>query len=251
MQVKRTSKAGFVEQIWKGILQQFDRGRQRSGKALAKQSEVIFQSIVSNRICARIASKGFDGGTYFVELPCIDNWQTEVDNIAAWLAHRLDLFAACLSGEWNDEFLAFIDKSRLRLFPDESYSERLKWEAKCTCNSVDPVCKHVVAVIFRMIWEMESDPVRAIEFVCINPEILFDKIHIVSTKQINGNIDMNKTDDSQQNTKSRLIPPKVPKYEQLVFGNSEPLRDSVRAMQIIPVINPVDFKEKREMYMNW
>lgn len=249
MAAKKTPKAAFVEHAWKIVLQQLDRGRQRSGKALARQSEVRFLPIEENHIRARIISKGFDGGLHFVELPCVDNWNAEIDNLASWFSHRLDLYAACLSGEWNHEFLDLIDKAGLRLFPDDLYAKQLQWDTKCTCNSQEPLCKHVVGVIYKLIWEMESKPIRAIEFVCVDPEALIDKIHILASlhhkdsRYTQGAWELNSGKSASFFTKKMLD------FERMAYEEREISKDNLRTRQMAPDIQIEDLKAKRDIYM--
>jgi uncharacterized Zn finger protein len=248
---KKTSRTAFVEHAWKIVLQQMDKGRQRSGKALARQSEVHFLPIEEGRICARITSKGFDGGIYFVELPCIDNWNPRIDNLVFWFAHRLDILAVCLSGEWNDDFLAYLEEEGLHLFPDEQYAKRLQWEASCTCNSQDPVCKHVVGIIYKLIWEMESRPLRAIEFVCVDTQVLIDKVHLLVSKPRQGNKNLDDKILDQNKLTEDFFSRSVLSSEQLTYNNSEFSRDSIRARQMIPDLQPDDLKKNRNIYMAW
>lgn len=250
MQSKKSPRTSLVEHAWKIVLQQIDRGRQRSGKALARQSEVSFLPIEENRICARMVSKGFDGGVHFVELPCVDNWNEEMDRLAYWLAHRLDLFAACLSGEWNEEFLALLDKAGLHLFPDEQYAKQLQWEAKCTCSSQDPICKHVVGVIYKLIWVMESRPLRAIEFVCVDPQNLIDKIHLHAAKLMKK--DKNFYEIKELNLSGQtenFFSANILASEQITYSDCETLKDNLRARQLMPEIQTVDLDLKRNIYM--
>ncbi len=250
MSAKRASTATFVEHAWKVILNQMEKGILRGGKTLARQAQFSLLRVKDGKIHTRLSSKGFDGGTYSIELPCVDNWEVYTDNLAYWFAHRLDWLAATLSGEWNDEFLIFIEQAGLRIFPDQTFSKQLLNEAKCTCHSLDPICKHMIGMIYKMIWEMEVSPLRAIEFTCVKPKILMDKIHVLSCEWVKEN-DILSSERPSKKKQVDLHSIRMWGSEQAVFTHIEHSDSWINIRQNIPKFNTNEIKRRRDIYMAW
>lgn len=174
----RKNRPFSVEQMWKPMLDLIEKSRQRRGKTMAKQGEVAKVWYEQQRLFARVKSAGYGGGIYAVELPVQNHWEPYLDQVATWFARRPDWLATCLSGIWDETLLEFIRSSGLHLFPNELDSEKQKWEAKCSCQDWEPFCKHIAAVLYYVIGQIEQFPLQAFAYVGLSTQTLLDQIHL-------------------------------------------------------------------------
>lgn len=175
---RKATRKPSMEMHWRPLFRLTESGRLRHGKAMAKQGSMVRKLRTRDGwLQADVRSAQFGGGTYEVRLPCASWWRLYEDDIATWFSRRPVWLASWLTGEWPDEFLEFAESAGLRLFPDEADAVRMRDEAHCSCSDTEPLCKHVIAAVYHLVWKMEEDPLTAFESVGLEHGDLLDRIH--------------------------------------------------------------------------
>jgi uncharacterized Zn finger protein len=178
VQKRKTVRAGFVELQWKPFFDRIESSRLRRGKSGTKQGLSVSELTVQGGvICAQVKGGGFRADNCVVKLPAVDRWDAYLDQVAIWLSRRPDWLAALLAQNWDMSFLEFVSETGLKLFPDEQTADLLVSQASCTCSDWEKPCQHIVAVVYDMVRNMESTPLRAFEYVGVVIPELLNRVH--------------------------------------------------------------------------
>jgi uncharacterized Zn finger protein len=182
-----TQPVGFqakVIQAWRAAIQDFEKGRTRRGKATTKLGRMTHISVKDGAIEARIKGfgGGFGSGTYALSFPCVDWWADYGYQVATWLCRRPDWLAALLAGEWDESFVSFVHEAGLRLLPTEAYKEDLQRRSVCTCSEPNVPCQHVLMVIYEVIEQVSTEPLRMLTYCGLSVPALLDEAHRISAR---------------------------------------------------------------------
>jgi len=173
---RKSDRRTFVESQWKPLLAEFEKSRLRRGKNMAKTGDVL-RLQVKDAVVHAIVKNAAARGTVEVTLTTVVSFAPHLQHVASWFARRLDWLAAWMSGEWPDDFVDFLNSTGLRLFPNVEDMENKRFLPSCTCSDWEPLCAHVVAVIYAMIADVEQHPVQALQYVGVAPSAFLDAVH--------------------------------------------------------------------------
>lgn len=177
MKGKRKVHAAVVEQAWKDIIRQADKSRVRKAKQDAKNGAVQDIRMLAGGIAATVKASGPERGTCHVVLPWLADYTGHRASVAKWLAHRPDWVAAHFAGVWETDFIQFLTENGLSVFPDSSVWDDLQQEIKCTCSDWQPLCSHVLALLFHLLWDADEHPLQVFRFVGLNVVELLNEAH--------------------------------------------------------------------------
>ncbi|WAH35793.1 SWIM zinc finger family protein [Alicyclobacillus dauci] len=182
--MRHKARASVVEQAWKVVLSQADKSRVRKARQDAKNGAVSDVRMGDGTITATVRASGPERGTFQVVLPWLADYTQHGKHVAKWLAHRPDWIAAHFASEWDPELLSFLNENGLNVFPDETTFERLKWEAKCTCSDWQPLCSHMLSLLFYLLADADEHPLHVFRFVGLDVEWLLDEAHRESARWV-------------------------------------------------------------------
>lgn len=180
----KSSTLSFVETRWKPFTDLVERGRLRRGKALAKQGGVKQLTARDGWIQATVRSGGFSESLKLT-FPAVGWWHAHMSSIALWFARRPDWLAALLAGEWDAEFIQFLDDNEVYLFPDSVIAEDIIDVSRCDCSDFEVPCMHVVAAVHQMIANIEANPLCVFTYVGVDADVLLDRIHETTARLVN------------------------------------------------------------------
>ncbi|WDL98033.1 hypothetical protein [Alicyclobacillus sp. ALC3] len=175
---KGSSKAtavSFVEMRWRPFTDRAEKSRLRRGRALAKSGAVKRVSCQDGEITASVRAGG-PGDSYKVTIPAVGWWAPHLSSIALWLARRPDWLAALLAGQWDSEFIAFLDEHEVHLFPTQEQSADMVAHSLCTCPDLEQPCLHVIATVAQVVLDVELYPLRVFAYVGVSPDKLLDAV---------------------------------------------------------------------------
>ncbi len=189
MAKRKVNKASMVESHWKVLFDKAESSRLRRAKVTAKQG-VVKGVTVSDKVIVATVKLGRTGN-FRVQVPAVDWWATFLDEVAIWLSRRPDWLAALYAKTWNDEFLEFVTQAGLSLFPQPSTVDEWISGVRCTCSDREPLCPHVLTLVYHLVWEMQSNPLAAFTYVGLDVEKLLSsaKAHsVVAARALFGRI---------------------------------------------------------------
>lgn len=245
---KKSVRLSLVEQQWKPVLDLAEKGRLRRGKLAARQGDVVELRVSGRGLSARVRG-GFSHGTFDVEIPSFADWSSHMDSVARWFARRPDWLGSFLSGEWSKDWLSLTERAGLRLFPDAQAADRIRWEAKCSCQDWEPLCPHILATIYRFIMDLEREPLTILNFVGLSVEAVLDRAHVIAGELLAESIDEGEVWTSQTADTS----PAKGTAADMMDGDGALLQeahDRVRG-RFIPVMDADRLQTLRRDYMAW
>lgn len=187
MAKRKVNRASFVESHWKVLLDKAESSRLRRAKVTAKQGVVKGVTVADKVIVATV--KLGRSGSFRVQVPTVDWWATFLDEVAIWLSRRPDWLAALYAKTWNDEYLEFVTQAGLSLFPQPSMVDEWISGVRCTCSDREPLCPHVLTLVYYLVWEMQRNPLAALRYVGLDVEKLLSsaKAHsVVAARALRG-----------------------------------------------------------------
>lgn len=171
----KSAAASFVEVRWRPFTDYAEKSRLRRGRALAKSGSVKRVSCQDGVITASVRTGG-PGDSHKVTIPTVGWWAPHLSSIALWLARRPDWLAALLSGQWDREFIAFLDENEVHLFPTPELAVELVAHSTCTCSDPQQPCVHVIAAAAQVVLDVELHPLQVFAYVGVAPEKLLDAV---------------------------------------------------------------------------
>ncbi|GEO25616.1 hypothetical protein AAC03nite_14010 [Alicyclobacillus acidoterrestris] len=184
MNVKSKGRASVVENAWKVVLKEADKSRARKGKQDAKSGAVSNVRTHDGGIVASVKTTGPERGTFQVFLPWLADYTGHRLDVAKWLARRPDWIAAHFTGSWDLDFVQFVTDNQLNLFPDETTWQKIEHESKCTCSDWQPVCAHVLALLYHLLASADANPLNIFQFVGLSVDELLDEAHRESARMV-------------------------------------------------------------------
>ncbi|MFB5190390.1 hypothetical protein [Alicyclobacillus fastidiosus] len=175
--MKSKARTPIVEGAWKVVLKEADKSRVRKGKQDARVGAVSDVRTHDGGIVATVKTAGPERGTFQVFMPWLADYTGHSQDVAKWLARRPDWIAAHFAGDWEQDFIKFVTENQLHLFPDETTWGKLERETKCTCNDWQPVCAHVLALLFYLLSAADAEPLHVFRFVGLSIDALLDEAH--------------------------------------------------------------------------
>lgn len=171
------TKQSVLELAWRPLLSQADKSRVRKGKQDARNHVVTEVQAHEGYISGLVRNTGPERGTLRVVVPWLADYRSHRLSVAKWLAERSDWVAAHFAGEWDPSFKAFLSTNQIQVFPDETAVEHLGWDVKCTCSDWQPLCGHVLALLFHLLWDADDHPLHVFRFVGLDVDWLLDEAH--------------------------------------------------------------------------
>lgn len=199
--VKKSNPKSFVESKWKPVLGQVEKSRLRRGKAMRKAGDVT-RLVMKNNVVHATVRNAAARGTVEVTMTVTASFAPHLSHVATWFALRLDWLAAWLSGEWPDEMIDLFEKSGLHLFPRIESSEQATFQVSCTCSDWESICAHGAAVMYAVISEVESRPIKVLEYAGVSPDEFLSTVHRLVAKRVTEQLGMTK----QSATESGRVP---------------------------------------------
>jgi uncharacterized Zn finger protein len=167
---RTNSSNRMVEDGWNQVLDRLDSRLLRRARLAIKQNEIGPALVRDGRVRAPVRRKGPDRRGMEVSLPLVAEWEPLQRSVATWFVQRPDWLAALLAGEWEDDFLSFLEGNGLRLFPSSDTVEPWLSKAHCGCDDWETPCRHVAALIIQMATEIEESPRALFRFVGLSLE---------------------------------------------------------------------------------
>ncbi|MCY0895081.1 MAG: hypothetical protein OWS03_02125 [Alicyclobacillaceae bacterium] len=180
--MRRRSKVWTVEAMWKPFLSAVEPGRLRRARTSARQGDIVHMKFVDGYWQGECSNTSSVRRIEAFQLRAISDWRPVSSVIARWLAQHPDWLASLISGEWDEIFLQHISAINVAVFPTESIVLDWKQTASCTCADVDPLCRHVVSALLKVMWDMEENPLLSLQWLGCNPLTLLDSIHSIAQK---------------------------------------------------------------------
>lgn len=171
------SKQSVLEQAWRPLLSQADKSRVRKGKQDARNHFVTQVQMRDGYIAGMVRNTGPERGSLRVVVPWLADYTSHQVTVAKWLAERSDWIAAHFAGEWEPSFKSFLNTNQIQVFPDDTSIEQMNWKTKCTCSDWQPLCGHVLALLFHLLWDADEHPLHVFRFVGLNVDWLLDEAH--------------------------------------------------------------------------
>ena len=177
MDKRKSPSAGRGESSWKRFSEQVESSRVRRARTLVRQGAVQSIQVVDGTWTAYVKINGLYHGGYRVQVPAVHEWGTYTEQVSTWLSRRPDWLAALYAMEWDSEFLEFVSRAGLRLFPDAEYFQRCTEATRCTCTDREPVCVHALALVYAVTLVMEQTPLKALEYVGLSGSEVLEQAH--------------------------------------------------------------------------
>lgn len=182
MAKRKVERPLLIESKWKVLFDQVEKSRLRRGKTIAKQDGVRGVVVRGQSVIATVKMGNGSGGKgYRVKIPAVDWWASYAEDVAVWLSRRPDWLGALYANAWNSEFLEFIAKAGLTLFPKPSTVESWATETHCTCPDCEPLCAHVVALVYFVIGEFQSNPLDSLKYVGLDGEKILERAKLLNS----------------------------------------------------------------------
>lgn len=177
------SPARASEDAWNQVMERLDSRLLRRARTALKQNEIGSIKVENHRIMASVKRKGPDKRLGVVSVPLVDDWQAYRRSVATWFCQRPDWLAALLAGEWDVEFLSFLEGTGLRLFPSAQSVENWLLEAACGCDDWETPCRHVAALVLQIAEAVQDAPYKALAFVGLSLDDIMDEAHELTALQ--------------------------------------------------------------------
>ncbi|SFU37289.1 hypothetical protein [Alicyclobacillus macrosporangiidus] len=183
----RSSKPGGTWG-WHHLLEWIDSAGQRRPRHAARQSLVTGVTVREGHIYAMVQAPhpgpgaGLDAGAS-VTLPCPDWWPPVLDEVAEWFCQRPDWLGALWMGRWEESFLRHAADAGRLLLPDAAAAARMAAGAECSCGAAER-CLHVAGLAHSIAQDVQMQPERALFYVGVCPEGLFDRAHARTAERL-------------------------------------------------------------------
>ncbi|MBF8377013.1 hypothetical protein IW967_03865 [Alicyclobacillus mali] len=168
-------KRGPYASRWEPVLAEVDPSHLRAATRLAMSGAVRSRAWDGAGWRAVVERSG-TRRAFDVWLPKLADYAGHARDVARWLAMRPDWLAAHYAGEWDESFLDFLSAHQVEVVPTGETAARLRALSTCTCEEMDPLCPHVVAVLLAFIWEADTNPLAAFRLVGIEVDQLLDLV---------------------------------------------------------------------------
>ncbi|WP_029423193.1 hypothetical protein [Alicyclobacillus macrosporangiidus] len=183
----RSSKLGGTWG-WHHLLERCDPTGQRRPRSAARHSLVTSVTVREGHIYAIVQAPGPGTGAGLgagesVTLPCPDWWPPHLDEAAEWFAQRPDWLAALWMGRWEEAFLRHVADAGRLLLPDADAAARMAAGAECSCRATE-LCPHVAGLAHSIAQDVQMQPERALLYVGVCPELLFDRVHARTAERL-------------------------------------------------------------------
>ncbi len=171
---RAATQPGWVADEWADVVAGAEAGRARRGRQWARQGAVTELRLEENALRAVVKGNGLPVSGVEVRLPRVCCTETQQQTLADILANRPDWLASMLTNTWTTGIQEALIQAKISLFPEPS---QILTKAECACGDSVRPCAHMTAVAYRWLTEVQSSPLKALEYVGIERRSLLERAH--------------------------------------------------------------------------